>query len=308
MAETIVINTDGACTGNPGPGGFAAIIQHPTHGELTVSGGDPSTTNNKMELSAVIEALRIVNSVSETAHSPIRVRTDSQYVTNAFNKNWLTNWQKRGWRKADGQPVLNRQLWEQLLDETKGRRITWTWVKGHNGDPMNERCDRLAVEQAAVAPHQSGYWCNAGIPISRTHCGLPSPIERHSQPDSINAVISSPPRITRASDPQEHDTLSFDFTDWQGNPGTAIMVNGFDPQNHGVPETDARCRLTGFQEDEHFLLVKTPELLEAAPQEAKPDPQPMTVLEAIAAALEECDDYQSFRRQALHLLSQATAP
>ena len=297
MPDTIIINTDGACTGNPGPGGFAAIIQHPTHGELTVTGGDPSTTNNKMELSAVIEALRAVNSISETAHSPVQVRTDSKYVTDAFNKNWLTNWQKRGWRKADGQPVLNRQLWEQLLHETKGRRVTWTWVKGHSGDPMNERCDKLAVEQANVAPRQSGYWLNA--PVARSH-------KPHSRPDIIDAVVRSQPRIVMANDPQGHDTLSFDFTDRQGHPGTALMVNCFDPQDHGVPETGARCRLTGFQEDEHFLLVKAPELTEPAPQETKPDPQPMTVLEAIAAALEQCEDYQSFRKQALHLLSQAT--
>ena len=162
MTETIIINTDGSCAGNPGPGGFAAIIEHPKHGELVITGGDPKTTNNRMELAAIIEALKAVNSVMGGNSARITVRSDSKYVIDAFNKNWIGNWKRNGWRTASKQQVKNIELWEELLHEIKGHDIAWEWVKGHNGDPMNERCDRLAVEQAETAPGESGYWTSAG--------------------------------------------------------------------------------------------------------------------------------------------------
>ena len=160
----VTIHTDGACSGNPGPGGFAAIIQWAQDAELTVTGGDPKTTNNRMELSAVIEALKAVNSIPELRENPVTIRSDSTYVTNAFNKNWLSNWMKHGWRNSKKQPVPNRVLWEALLAEIQGHNCTWVWVRGHSGDPMNERCDRLAVQQAEFARSQNGYWSSAGNP------------------------------------------------------------------------------------------------------------------------------------------------
>ena len=162
MPETIIINTDGSCAGNPGPGGFAAVIEHPKHGELVITGGDPKTTNNRMELSAVIEALKAVNSMMGGNDARIVIRSDSKYVIDALNKNWVGNWKRNGWRTASKQPVKNIELWEKLLHEIKGHTIVWEWVKGHNGDPMNERCDHLAVEQAETASGETGYWAVTG--------------------------------------------------------------------------------------------------------------------------------------------------
>ena len=162
MTETIIINTDGSCAGNPGPGGFAAIIEHPKHGELVITGGDPETTNNRMELAAVIEALKAVNSVMGGKSAHITIRSDSKYVIDAFNRKWIGNWKRNGWRTASKQQVKNIELWEELLHAIKDHTIAWEWVKGHNGDPMNERCDRLAVEQAETAPGETGYWTGAG--------------------------------------------------------------------------------------------------------------------------------------------------
>ena len=133
----IKLYTDGACRGNPGPGGWAAILQ--TDGdEKEFSGGERSTTNNRMELTAVIEGL------SRTPEgSRVTVICDSQYVVKGMTE-WVLGWIQRGWRKADRKPVLNRELWQRLLDETKRRQVTWNWVEGHAGHPENERCDRLA--------------------------------------------------------------------------------------------------------------------------------------------------------------------
>ena len=165
VTNSVTIHTDGACSGNPGPGGFAAVIERHHRGDtLTVTGGDPSTTNNRMELSAVIEAVRAVNSVQECRDIPLTIRSDSQYVINAFNENWIGGWMKNNWRTAKKKPVLNRELWEDLLAELSGHPCTFVWVRGHSGDPMNELCDRLAVEQAAFAPSTDAYWVSAGNP------------------------------------------------------------------------------------------------------------------------------------------------
>jgi ribonuclease HI len=141
----IIAYTDGACSGNPGPGGWAAVIVDDGNRE-EISGGEPETTNNRMELTAVIEALRRV-----PPDAPVKVVTDSQYVLKGITS-WLAGWQKRGWRTATGGPVLNRDLWEALATLV-GARVTWEWVRGHSGHRENTRVDQLARmhAQAGVA-------------------------------------------------------------------------------------------------------------------------------------------------------------
>jgi len=144
MAEKqfVEIFTDGACSGNPGPGGWGAILRcNGTEKEL--SGGERDTTNNRMELTAVIAALNALNKPCR-----VRITTDSQYVANGINKGWVYNWMKKGWRKADNSPVLNPDLWQQLLDAMKPHETELIWVRGHAGHPENERCDVLAVAGA----------------------------------------------------------------------------------------------------------------------------------------------------------------
>ena len=142
--KTVEIFTDGACSGNPGPGGWGAVLRY-NGVERELSGGDGETTNNRMELTAVIEGLRALK-------QPCRVLlcTDSKYVADGVLKGWADGWQKRGWRKADGKPALNPDLWEQLLALLEVHDVEITWIKGHNGHPENERCDRLAVEQTKM--------------------------------------------------------------------------------------------------------------------------------------------------------------
>lgn len=167
MPETLHIHTDGSCLGNPGPGGFAAIMLI-ADDRITVTGGDPRATNNKMEVSAVLEALRVVAGEPELEEVPIVVHSDSTYVTNAFNKGWLRSWKRNGWRNSKGH-LPNAQLWQELDRLTQGRKINWVWVKGHSGDRMNEACDRLAVEQAELARTEPRPWVSVGNPKSRAH-------------------------------------------------------------------------------------------------------------------------------------------
>ena len=146
MKKDIVLTTDGACIGNPGPGGWAALLRC-QDGEKLITGSSPQTTNNIMELSAVLHGLR---SLSEP--SIVRIVTDSKYVMNAFEQGWLRNWQANGWRTADKKPVKNKELWLDLAVETERHEISWQWVKGHAGHEDNERVDtaaRLAAEGAA---------------------------------------------------------------------------------------------------------------------------------------------------------------
>ena len=140
-----IIHTDGSCLRNPGgAGGWAAVIETVATGEVReCSGGDPETTNNRMELTAALEAM---NAVPEAAR--VALYTDSQYLKNAFTKFWLPAWKKRGWKKADGEPVLNQDLWMQLDAAFAARRVQFHWVKGHAGNPRNERCDELARNEA----------------------------------------------------------------------------------------------------------------------------------------------------------------
>ncbi len=139
MQKLVEIFTDGACSGNPGPGGWGAILRYGER-EKELSGGEVNTTNNRMELTAVIEALSALK-------EPCRVRltTDSKYVADGVTKGWAESWRKNGWRKADKKPALNPDLWEKLLNLLEKHEVEIVWVKGHAGHPENERCDALAV-------------------------------------------------------------------------------------------------------------------------------------------------------------------
>lgn len=143
--KNVTIYTDGACSGNPGPGGWGAILQY---GAATreLSGSEPSTTNNRMELLGVISALEALRRPCK-----VSVHSDSQYVVNAFNQHWVAGWLKRGWKNASKQPVKNVDLWKRLLAAMEPHDVTYVWVKGHAGHPENERCDALATA-AADAP------------------------------------------------------------------------------------------------------------------------------------------------------------
>lgn len=144
--KRVEIFTDGACKGNPGPGGWAAILRMGKH-EKEISGSDPDTTNNRMEMTAVIRGL---NALIEPCE--VEIHTDSKYVMDGMTK-WIDGWQKRGWKNASKQPVRNKDLWHELIDATSRHQVSWTWVKGHNGHPENERVDSLAsaaAEQAAA--------------------------------------------------------------------------------------------------------------------------------------------------------------
>ncbi len=142
----VTLYTDGACSGNPGPGGWAAVL---IAGDRTkeISGFDAATTNNRMEIMAVIEGLKALR-----APSTVHVHSDSSYVVNAFRKRWLDNWQRNGWRTSSGKPVENQDLWRELLACAAPHRVVFGWVEGHANDKMNNRCDelaRLAIKERA---------------------------------------------------------------------------------------------------------------------------------------------------------------
>jgi ribonuclease HI len=137
----VEIFTDGACKGNPGPGGWGAVIRSGGR-EKELSGGEPLTTNNRMELLAAIRALEALTRPCEVA-----LHTDSIYVRDGITK-WIHGWRRNGWKTADRKPVKNAELWQELLDAAAPHRIEWRWVKGHSGHPENERADRLACDAA----------------------------------------------------------------------------------------------------------------------------------------------------------------
>lgn len=142
----VTIYTDGACSGNPGPGGWGAVLIATSGTERELSGAEPETTNNRMELTAAAAALEAL-----TSPCAVRLHSDSAYLVNAFRDRWLDGWQRRGWTKADKKPVLNRDLWERLLVQAARHRVEWIKVKGHAGIPMNERVDGLAVAAMRAA-------------------------------------------------------------------------------------------------------------------------------------------------------------
>lgn len=139
--EKIVLYTDGACSGNPGPGGYCAILKFNEHTKV-VSGSERETTNNRMELKAVIEGLKTLKRPCE-----VTVISDSKYVCDAINMNWLNSWINKNWKKSDGKPVLNPEMWKELLQLLKIHSVTFEWIKGHAGHPYNEECDRIAVNE-----------------------------------------------------------------------------------------------------------------------------------------------------------------
>lgn len=140
--KKIEIFTDGACSGNPGPGGWGAVLRYKQH-EKELSGGEAETTNNRMELTAFIRALECLKEPCD-----ITLCSDSRYVIDGLEKGWAKGWRARGWKKSDKSPALNPDLWGRLLDLVEPHTIHYVWIKGHAGHPENERCDRLAVEQS----------------------------------------------------------------------------------------------------------------------------------------------------------------
>ncbi len=147
MSHTVEIYTDGACKGNPGPGGWGALLRYGDI-EKEICGGESNTTNNRMELTAAIEALKLLNRPCN-----VRLTTDSEYVRRGVLE-WMTNWKKRGWKTASKQPVKNQDLWMALDEQLTKHQIEWRWVKGHSGHPENERADQLA-NQGVIKGQQS---------------------------------------------------------------------------------------------------------------------------------------------------------
>lgn len=145
--DHVTIYTDGAARGNPGNGGYGAVLlfvdaagqEH----RLELSGGFRNTTNNRMELLAAVEALGALK-----RPCTVELHSDSQYLVNAFNKNWISGWKRKGWKNAKKEPVANRDLWERLITVAAPHQVTWLWVKGHAGHALNERCDQLATQAA----------------------------------------------------------------------------------------------------------------------------------------------------------------
>lgn len=142
----VEIFTDGACSGNPGKGGWGAVLRF-NGAEKELCGGERETTNNRMELTAVIEALSALKEPCA-----VTLTSDSKYVIDAVTKGWVYGWQRNSWRKADKKPALNVDLWQRLLPLLQLHQVTFVWVKGHDGHPENERCDRLAVAQYTNMP------------------------------------------------------------------------------------------------------------------------------------------------------------
>lgn len=142
-SEPVVVYTDGACSGNPGPGGWAWAVA--PQGQPSGAGGEANTTNQRMELAAVLEALRALGGNDR----PIVVVSDSTYVVNCFKDGWWRTWRRNGWRNSQRKPVANVDLWEPLIELAVGGGVEFRWVKGHSGDAMNDLVDRLAVEAAA---------------------------------------------------------------------------------------------------------------------------------------------------------------
>lgn len=140
--KKVEIFTDGACSGNPGPGGWGTILRY-NGAEKELSGGEANTTNNRMELTAVISGLKALKEPCE-----VTLYSDSQYVCNALKLGWAKKWQSQGWMRNKKEPALNPELWEELLRLCDIHQVEVVWVKGHAGHPENERCDRLAVEQS----------------------------------------------------------------------------------------------------------------------------------------------------------------
>jgi ribonuclease HI len=139
--KKVNIYSDGACSGNPGPGGYGVILEY-NKKEIELCGGEQDTTNNRMELMGVIKGLESLKEPCD-----VTITTDSKYIVDTFNKKWIVSWQKKDWKKSDGKPVLNKDLWQTLLELMKSHKVTFVHIKGHNGHEYNERCDKIAVRE-----------------------------------------------------------------------------------------------------------------------------------------------------------------
>ena len=149
MTDTVELWTDGACSGNPGPGGWAAILLWNGH-ERELTGGEPQTTNNRMELISVIEGLEAISRPMK-----VLVHTDSAYIEQAFAQRWLEGWRRNGWLTAAKKPVVNQDLWQELDSQANRHKVVWTWTKGHASHEDNNRCDELATRAAREQNHSS---------------------------------------------------------------------------------------------------------------------------------------------------------
>ena len=136
--QKVIIYTDGACSGNPGPGGWAAVLIYGEH-KKEISGGNKETTNNILELTAILEALKALKTECE-----VELYSDSAYSVNAFNQGWIFNWIKKGWKTADGKEVKNKEIWQKIYSLTKKHKVNFNKVKGHSDVELNNRCDELA--------------------------------------------------------------------------------------------------------------------------------------------------------------------
>ena len=145
--KKVTIYTDGACRGNPGRGGWGAILVYNGR-EKELSGGEAQTTNNRMELTAAIRALSLLKEPCE-----VTIHSDSKYLVDAVTKGWAVSWKKKGWKKGDGAPALNVDLWEEILQLLSVHKVSFVWVKGHDGHAYNERCGKLATDFADSFPH-----------------------------------------------------------------------------------------------------------------------------------------------------------
>ncbi len=146
--KEVTIYTDGACSGNPGPGGWGAVLMYGEH-RKEISGGDAHTTNNRMELTGPIEALELLKQPCK-----VRLYSDSAYLVNAFNQHWIANWQRNGWQTSQKKPVENKELWQRLLELCRIHEVEFIKVKGHADNAENNRCDELA--RAAIAKYRRG--------------------------------------------------------------------------------------------------------------------------------------------------------
>ncbi len=146
--KEVTIYTDGACSGNPGPGGWGAVLMYGEH-RKEISGGDAHTTNNRMELTGPIEALELLKQPCK-----VRLYSDSAYLVNAFNQHWIANWQRNGWQTSQKKPVENKELWHRLLELCRTHEVEFIKVKGHADNAENNRCDELA--RAAIAKYRRG--------------------------------------------------------------------------------------------------------------------------------------------------------
>jgi ribonuclease HI len=176
LSDKILVFTDGACSGNPGPGGWAAVLVSPTGKVIELGGGERHTTNNKMELTAAVEALKALAKVKTLSTRRISLYTDSKYVIQGITS-WIHGWKKRSWKNQEGKDVSNREIWEQLDDMNRQFEVNWLYVPGHQGFPGNERCDEIAVAFAKGYSIQLYNGPRSGYGLAIENVPMPSRLE-----------------------------------------------------------------------------------------------------------------------------------